>query len=229
MFKTAGYQQLSVAAICWLLCINFITGSGVVFKTHVFEAEGGTCLRSCKQMMRSEASDGLTVLIQLEDQLRHSMTIKSNCSIDVGNVRYSTDGPEPITVNIILHNTDLGSFNTTSQAGNGYFWNVFRDSGQVGQRLQLPPGHYNLVLELLVSVDDIGVEIDNTALNFKCDGDPGVISTETPKAAVTGLNVSGIVGIVIAVATVIGSVVAIFSAGVAVYKSCKKRQNYIIY
>ena len=171
--------------------------------------------------MRSEASNGLTILIQLEDELRHSMTIKSNCSISVGNVRYNTDGPEPITANIILYNTELGSLNTTSQAGNGYFWNVFRDSGPVGRRLQLSPGHYNLVLELLVSVDDIGVEIDKTALNFRCDGDPGEISTETPETTVTELSVSEIVGIMVAVATVIGSVVAIFSAGVAVCKSCK--------
>ena len=118
MFKMAArYQQLSVAAICWLLCINFITlvmSSDVV---HVFEAEGGTCLPSCKQMTRSEASNGLTILIKLQVELRHSIKIESNCNIDVGNVRYSTDGPEPkVTVNIILHNTNLGSFNTTSQA-----------------------------------------------------------------------------------------------------------------
>ena len=223
MFKTAGYQQLKVAAICWLL-FNFIIGSDVVFKTHVFEAEGGTCLRSCKQMMRSEASDGLTVLIQLEDELRHSMTIESNCSIGVGNVRYSTDGPESNTVNIILYNTNLGSFNTVSQAGNGHLWNVFKDSGPVGQQLQLPPGHYNLVLELLVSVDDIGVEIDNTAVNFRCDGDPGVISTETPETTEpSGANVPAIVsGVIVPLLVGIpGAIVAV----VVVCQCLKKKTS----
>ena len=113
--------------------------------THDFEAERGVCFGQCKQMIRSEASDGMTVLIRLGDELHHTMEIKSNCSIGVRNIRYSTDGPLPDTVNINLAEMDVGYFNTTSQKGEGHLWNVFKDSGPVGQHLQLQSGSYMIL------------------------------------------------------------------------------------
>ena len=142
--------------------------------THDFEAERGDCLKPCQQMMRSAASDGLTVLLKLGDELHQTMVFKTNCSVSVRNVRYSTDGPLPDIVNISLNDTGIGSFNTVSREGGGQLWNVFRDSGPVGQHLQLKSGSYDLVLFL--SVDNYGVEIDKTTVNFDCDGNPGEIN-----------------------------------------------------
>ena len=86
------------------------------------------------------ASDGQTVLLKLGDELHQTMAIKSNCSVSVRNVRYSTDGPLPDIVSISLNDTGIGSFNTVSREGEGQLWNVFRDSGPMGQHLQLKSG-----------------------------------------------------------------------------------------
>ena len=59
------------------------------------------------QMTRTAASNGLSVLIRLGDELHHTMEIKSNCSVSVGNVQYSTDGPFPDTDYISLANTEV--------------------------------------------------------------------------------------------------------------------------
>ena len=212
-----AWHQLLVAIIFLLFRIDFTVSQFII--THDFEAENGLCSGQCKQMMRSAASDGLTVLLRLGDKLYHSMEIKSNCSISVGNCRYSTDGPLPDTVNINLTNTNVGSFNTISQKGDGHLWNVFKDSGPVGQHLQLSSGHYDLVLFL--SVDNLGVEIDKTTLNFNCDADPGLIETNhngtTMETTTTVLlSVGEIVGIVTAVATIVSAIGGVVIAAISV-------------
>ena len=197
--------------------------------THDFEAERGVCFGQCKQMIRSEASDGMTVLIRLGDELHHTMEIESNCSIGVGNIRYSTDGPLPDTVNINLAEMDIGYFNTTSQKGEGHLWNVFKDSGPVGQHLQLQSGSY--VLELLLSVDDLGVEIDKTTLNFNCDRDPGEIesiSTEatvpTTEAAVpTAGDTLPPYEIAAIVTPIAALIVGVLFTGIGIYMKCRKK------
>ena len=197
--------------------------------THDFEAERGVCLGHCKQMTQTAASNGLTVLIRLGDELHHTMEIKSNCSVSVGNVRYSTDGPLPDTVNISLADTEVGYFNTTSRKREGDLWNVFKDSGPVGQHLQLQSGSY--VLVLFLSVDDLGVEIDKTTLIFNCDGNPGEIesinptTTETTVTTDGSLSVGAIVGIVAAVAALLGAMGAIGGvvfAAITIYTKCIK-------
>ena len=212
-----AWHQLLVVIIFLLFRIDFTVNQFII--THDFEAENGLCSGQCKQMMRSAASDGLTVLLRLGDKLYHSMEIKSNCSISVGNCRYSTDGPRPDTVNISLANTDVGSFNTISQKGDGHLWNVFKDSGPVGQHLHLSSGNYDLILFL--SVDNLGVEIDKTTLNFNCDADPGLIETNhngtTMETTTTDLlSVGEIVGIVTAAATIVGTIGGVVIAAITV-------------
>ena len=217
-----AWHQLLVVITFLLFCIDFTVNRFIAI--HDFEAENGVCSGQCKQMMRSAASDGLTVFIELGDKLNHSIEIKSQCFISVENCRYSTDGPLPDTVNISLANTDVGFFNTISQKGDGHLWNVFKDSGPVGQHLQLPSGHYDLVLFL--SVDDLGVEIDKTTLTFNCDTDPGLIETShiihnggTTETTIPPdlLSVGEIIGIVTAVGTVVGTIGGVLIAAITVY------------
>ena len=217
----ALHQLLLVVIIFLLFHIDFTVSQFII--THDFEAENGVCSGRCKQMMRSAASNDLTVLLRLGDKLHHSVKIKSNCSISVGNCRYSTDGLLLDTVNISLANTDVGSFNTISQEGDGHLWNVFKDSGPVGQHLHLSSGHYDLVL--LLNVDNLGVEIDKTTLNFNCDADPGIIETnhngttmETTTTVLVLLPVGEIVGIVTAFATIVSAIGGVIIAAITVLK-----------
>ena len=206
----ALHQLLLVVIIFLLFHIDFTVHMNQFITTHDFEAENGVCSGHCKQMMRSAASDGLTVLLRLGDKLHHSVKIKSNCSISVGNCRYSTGGLLLDTINISLANTNVGSFNTISQEGDGHLWNVFKDSGPVGQHLHLSSGHYDLVLFL--SVDNLGVEIDKTTLNFNCDADPGLIETNHNGTTMeTTTSVGEIVGIVSAVATVVIAAISVLT------------------
>ena len=219
--------QFIVVIIFLLLHINFIVSRFVT--THEFEAENMQCFGSCKEMTRSAASNGRTVFIKLNDGLRDSLEIKSNCSISVGNCRYSTDSPLPDRVNISFASTNIGSFTTTTQEGNGHLWNVFKDSGPVGKHLQLPSGRYTLVLFLTVDPDDLGVEIDKTTLNFNCDADPGLVETNnnmnngtlTPMTDV--LSVGEKVGIGIGVVAAVAAVATALIAVITFYFQCKKR------
>ena len=219
-----------------IIIIIFVSATvvGRFIHTHDFEAERGVCLGHCKQMTRTAASNGMTVLIRLGDELHHTMEIKSNCSVSVGNVQYSTDGPLPDTVNISLADTEVGYFNTTSRKGEGdhELWNVFKDSGPVGKLLQLQSGSYDLVLVL--SVDDLGVEIDKTTLDFNCDANPGKIesidptTTETTVTTAGSLSVGDIIGIVAAVAALLGAmgtIGGVVIAAIAVYAKCISRSR----
>ena len=194
-----AWHHLLVVVIFLLFRIDFTVSQFVT--THDFEAESGVCSGQCTQMMRSAASDGLTVLLRLGGDLSYSMEIKSNCNISVKNCRYSTDGPLPDTVNINLANTNIGSFNTTSRTGGGHQWNVFKNSGPVGRHLQLPSGRYILVLFL--SVDDHGVEIDKTTLNFNCDADPGL------NEPTVGEKIGIAIGVIGAFAAIVVAIIAI--------------------
>ena len=78
---------------------------------------------------------------------------------------------------------------------------------------------YNLVLFL--SVDNLGVEIDKTTLNFNCDADPGLIETNhngtTMETTTTVLlSVGEIVGIVTAAATIVGTIGGVVIAAIFV-------------
>ena len=140
---------------------------------YKFEADNGICTGGCELRERSKASNGLATLMHVGDQLFIQFKTEANCSVSVKNVRYSTDGPEQDTINIILANVYLGSFNTTSQKGDGQLWNVFKDSGHVGPTIPLLSGFYELILT--VSIDNLGVEVDEITLNFNCDSDPGEV------------------------------------------------------
>ena len=231
----ALYQLLALF-IFLLLHIDFIVSRFVT--THDFEAENMQCFGSCKTMVRSAASGGRTFFIKLGDELHYSLKIKSNCSISVGNCQYSTDSPLPDTVNISLASINIGSFTTTTQEGDGHLWNVFKDSGPVGQHLQLPSGQYDLVLFLTMDPDDLGVEIDKTTLNFNCDADPGLIeatdithngtTTETPmtnelSAGEICAIVFGILGFIGVCAGVVVAIVAV----IKLYYKCKKMRSSV--
>ena len=146
-------------------------------RLYDFEADNGICTGGCELRERSGASNGLATLMHEGDQLFIQFKTEANCSVTVENISYSTDGPEQDTINITLANVYLGSFNTSSQKGDGQLWNVFKDSGHVGPTIPLLSGFYELILT--VSIDNFGVEVDKITLNFNCDSDPGEVKVSS--------------------------------------------------
>ena len=143
-------------------------------RLYDFEADNGICTGGCELRERSGASNGLATFMHKGDKLLIQFKTESNCSVSIENVRYSTNGSEQDTINVTLANIYLGSFNTTSQAGEGQLWN---NSGHVGPIVPLSSGFYKLILT--VSTDNFGVEVDKITLNFNCDSDPGEVQVSS--------------------------------------------------
>ena len=195
---------------------------------YSFEADNGICTGGCELRERSGASNGLTTLMHEGDQLFIQFKIEANCSVSVENVRYSTDGPEEDTINVTLANVYLGSFNTTSQAGEGRLWNVFIESEHVGQTVPLPPGTYELILT--VSIDNFGVEVDKVTLNFNCDSNPGKLDVFQGSTTIATLSVHSQISIAgVIVPSVIGFlllITTVISVGFNIYFKIQKNKKY---
>ena len=119
---------------------------------------------------RSEASD-LKVL-RMEDVARQARVnfilcinpIRPfrNVSIKVENIRYSNDGPSD-TIYLSLNGIALGEFVTQEKWGGGHEWNVFHNTGPIGETRELPRGRYTLSVE--VETDQWGVEYDRISID----------------------------------------------------------------
>ena len=90
----------------------------------------------------------------------------------------------------------------------------------MGQHLHLSSGHYDLVL--LLNVDNLGVEIDKTTLNFNCDADPGLIETNhngtTMETTTTVLVLRSVGEIVGTIATIVGAIGGVVIAAISVLR-----------
>ena len=195
---------------------------------YSFEADDGICTGGCELRERSGASNGLATLMHEGDKLFIQFKIEANCSVSVENVRYSTDGPEQDTINITLANVYLGSFNTTSQKGDGQQWNIFKDSGHVGPTIPLPSEFYELILT--VTVDNLGVEVDKITLNFNCDSDPGKLEVFQGSPTIATLSVHSqilIAGIIVpSICTFCFFITTLISVVINIYMCIKSRQGY---
>lgn len=119
---------------------------------------------------RSEANN-LKVL-RIEDMYRqYSVNIRlcispdppgQNVTIRLENIRYSNDGPSD-TLYLLLNNRLLGIFRTYEKWGSGHEWNVFHNTGPIGEAVDLPEGQYTLSLQ--ARTDRWGVEYDRIEIN----------------------------------------------------------------
>ena len=128
-------------------------------------------------MSRTSASGDKTVYLLDDDYLMFYLHANSSCNVAVHDVRYSNDG-ESDTIELLLNRTKIGSFRTRAASRWGRLWNVFEDSGVVGNPVFLSAGQ-NYSLKLVARrADRYGVEIDQISLDSSCHL---VISAELPK------------------------------------------------
>ena len=197
----------SITVLLCLLNLNQCYCSEVV-KDVVFEAEDATATNGPvgSQMHRSAASDRMTFLLFEGSFIQHDFSIQAKCIANVKDVAYSNDGPSD-QINITLASTEIGSFTTIAERGNGHLWNEIRNTGPIGEAVSLLPGSYKLRLKV-VHADANGVEIDKSTVRFACDGDPGIQSAgDGPTGNLPhALTAGEIVGIAIGAVGVVAGV-----------------------
>ena len=159
--------KVFVILACSLTCLGI---------RYNLEAEGS--ISTGTKMSRTRASGDKTVYLLHNDYLMFYLRANStfSCNVVVYNVRYSNDG-ESDTVELLLNQTKIGSFRTRAASRGGHLWNVFEDTGVVGNPVLLSAGQ-NYSLKLVAIADRYGVEIDQISLDSSCHL---VISAELPK------------------------------------------------
>ena len=112
--------------------------------------------------------------------MSYNITSQSRCALHVIGIQYSSDG-EPDTISIILDNDRFGQFITHSFSQSGHLWNVFKNSGLVGNTQILLPGEHTLTIRV-TSTDEYGVELDMIRIAFSmCEGEcPSVAPLHRP-------------------------------------------------
>ena len=156
------------------------------------EAEHGTS--NGVEMIRGRASNDRTVLLKMRGEIEHTFRISSFCGVSVTNVTYSNDGLSDIIL-LTINGTDIiGSFKSRARSGRGRLWNVFRSTGPVGNYVGLSPGEHTLVLTVMASEDDYGVEIDETTLSVVCANNIDVNSQEECPKSEVDITLSGTPG-----------------------------------
>lgn len=119
---------------------------------------------------RSEASNLKT--LRLEDPHRvylievkiciNPIDANHDVKIDLDDIRYSNDGPTD-SVLVTFNGEPWTDFITYEKWASGYDWNIFRNTGRIGESKYLPKGEY--VIGLSVVTDEWGMEFDKIRLN----------------------------------------------------------------
>ena len=119
-------------------------------------------------MMRSEASNGETVLLTFAERIDQPFTVFNNHLIKVIGVFYTNDG-ESDNMTVSIDGTTLGIVETVEKYGQGALWNVVRNSGPLENEVLLRPGEHEF--QVYVTSDDLnGVELDKIHLVMNCSG-----------------------------------------------------------
>ena len=145
------------------VCILFLAAgvSSQYMCTVSVEAENG---RGCRNMSRSSASGGISVLLLENEQLVHDLGFHSTnndnlCSLQLLSIRYSSSNRSG-NIEVFLNNTSLGTVTTSAQSD----WNVFQ-TVDLPTKVRMYDGQYAVRLSV-VEADRNGFEIDKYLLQF---------------------------------------------------------------
>jgi len=156
----------------WLMWLSALSdAAGSKFNLE-FENAAERENQNFRAMWREHASKKKTLLLYEGDYVVLDFCLSSLTSVTITNVRFSNDGKAD-NITLILDGREIGSFETFSLSNWGNLWNVFHDSGHIGQNIMLHPGNHELNISVTVS-DNYGVEFDS--LQFTLDNE---ISEET--------------------------------------------------
>lgn len=202
------------SAKLYILLVSFTTSSFAL----VFEAEQGHFQRTGGVVMpRSAASNGYTVqLHQGAYIVLPPFRTTSSCTLTVLNVAYTNDGP-PDAVTVSVNETVVGTFHSLAATDFGHNWNVVRNTGIVGNALNVASGTHT-VRVTATSTDDHGVEIDRVDLAERCR-----VNSKSPPDSITVNTPTIVVGVTITISaslTCTGGIIA-----VCIKYMCKYRKK----
>ena len=140
---------------------------------HHFEFENALTSQQIQDgelyRQRSQASNGQTVYMKYPNIFINinlcivpiSNHDKANLTID--NILFSNDGGVD-TVTAGIDDKSIGQFASKFHSDFGHYWNVFEDSGPVGNGTLLQEGNYTLKISAVIS--SYGIELDNIRINI---------------------------------------------------------------
>lgn len=113
---------------------------------------------TCAQF-QSHANGELSVRVASNGQdIWFNVTPQSQCSLQVTNLVYSNDGGSD-TLSIYVDSNRIGAFSTHEEYGEGNLWNVFENSGAVGNSQTIIPGHHRLTFESIQQINSMRIAI----------------------------------------------------------------------
>jgi len=86
-----------------------------------------------------------------------------NVTMYISDIRYSNDGPSDI-VYVTLDGKSVGNITTDARWRAGHEWNIFKNTGMIGQPQTLYAGEH--VLRLSTRTDSYGIELDRIRVNL---------------------------------------------------------------
>ena len=115
------------------------------------------------------ASNEHTVLLTAYKSVTQDFTVFSEHILVVAGVYYSNDG-ESDNVSVSVDGRLVETFETMESFGEGFLWNVFHNTGMLGNSISIRPGDHEL--QILVTSEDVnGVEIDSIIMELNCSHD----------------------------------------------------------
>ena len=119
---------------------------------------------------RSHASGRRTEYVRQGQSISFYLeVIPRMCQLTVVDVQYSNNGLSDLII-LYLNTTVIGQF-TSGILDSRDGWNIFQNSGQVGNPIKINKGTYKLQILIAKSDDEYGIEIDKVSLEFNCDTD----------------------------------------------------------
>lgn len=119
-------------------------------------------------IFRSAASNGSTFHVTADDyERRFKATLcvqgsgDNKVKIQVISLMYSNDGPSD-TISLQVDGKNIGTAKTDEVYNGGNEWNVFKDSGPIGEAVTLDNGNHTLSMK--VKSDQWGAEFDTITL-----------------------------------------------------------------
>ena len=153
------------------MALKLLVVTAILFNTYCngttisLEAEAGNYTGDT--VTRSAASNQHTVRLRQGQFIVNSFTTSGNCSVRFINIVYTNDGDSD-TIAASLDGRVVGMFRTLSRTGGGNLWNVPRNSGRIGDAIELGPGLHQTRIEA-ITTDRYEVEIDRVILTTECN------------------------------------------------------------